>query len=300
MPAKRRGDCVSIRGESLSNKPMNHLFEQCLLSQPEMRAYALLDGAMLPFMPAQSRKLWPTEQAVSLLDGATPDEVKQVGPLLFPMSAEVDKQQRIKALADQQSGRTAGSIILTLLDQETLRSELRKYVDVRLEGGLSMVMRFYDSRVLPLWWEALPVDHQNFLSRICKQWLYWDEEMLPAKLALNASATCRAPDFPVALRQEQEDCLLTGMQPHMLIERFRVEDPDLLATIPVFERHDFFQMQIKNAAIHGISIAEDLEVYCYLALRHGPLFDKQAKFEAILSLKATGVTWTEALTSSGT
>lgn len=278
---------------------MNDLLEQCLLGQQDMRAYALVDGAMLHLMPTQSRKLWPAARAVSLFGGVTHDEVIHVGPLLFSLSTGADQHQKIKALVDQQSGLSTGSIILTPWDLSTLSTELRKYIDVRLEGGVSMIMRFYDSRVLPHWWEALPLAHRYSLSRICTQWLYWDEGLRPAKLALEASDKIHFPEFPVSLTQMQEDSLLTDMQPHMLIERFRREDPALLATIPAPERYDFFQMQIKNAATHGISMTEDLEMYCYLALRHGAQFNAQAEFKSILKLKAEGATWAEALTAAG-
>lgn len=278
---------------------MNDLLEQCLLSHQDMCAYALVDGAMLQLMPTQSRKTWPAERAVSLFDGVTHDEVMHVGPLLFPLSTGAYRHQKIRCLADQLSGRSCGSIILTPLDLTALSTELRKYIDVRLEGGVSMIMRFYDSRVLPYWWKTLPLAHRIFLSRTCTQWLYWDEKLRPTKLALEKSDKIHTPEFPISLTQGQEDCLLTSMQPHMLIERFRGEDPALLATIPAPERYELFQMQIKNAVAHGISAPEDFEIYCYLALRHGAQFDTQAEFKSVLKLKAEGASWADALTEVG-
>ncbi|MGS0895973.1 DUF4123 domain-containing protein [Burkholderia stagnalis] len=268
-----------------------------LSSQDGLRAYILIDGALLDMQADDVKHPWPTFVAVSLLDGAD-DDARAVGPLLFEWQPAADAGDDAARAADPRGiPWSAASVLVSPLTFAQLAAHLAPMVDVQLEQMESvMLMRFFDPRVLPFWLDMLPAAHRAYLARGVRHWIHLDTELRIRTAEIVASANVRqAVEFPLALTQAQEDALLDACYPYTLLERLQAEKPALLAPLPVARRYGFVRDQLARCRAHGAESAASLLVYCELALRYGPRFDEHPAMAAVFDAVAQGQAFPQAL-----
>jgi len=286
---------VTVCGQDMMDKRhmeiahvLSAALHQAAAGATSARLFALVDGALLREFPKRVQQLWRAENALSLLTGATGMGAAAVGPLLFELSPDQMAAGRPATLLDMKTGRSAGSFLASGQRLNELAAVLAQYVDVKLDDGSTMVMRFFDPRVLPFWLNILQPDHSAHLASAVSRWLYWDAQLALRAVDLNSrNASEAAATFPVQLSSGAEQKLLDNCYPFTVIERFRVEDAAALAQVPLKDRYDFFRDQLSRAAGHGIQGAGEVEAYCGLAIEFGPHFDEdQAIRSTLLKVKA--------------
>ncbi|WP_175831958.1 DUF4123 domain-containing protein [Burkholderia cepacia] len=272
------------------------VLQAALSSQDGLRAYVLIDGALLATLPDEERASWPAFVAASLLDNAD-DDARIVGPLLFewqPADGSADA-------ADEADPRdipwSAASVLVSPLTLAQLAAHLVPMVDVQLEQMESaMLMRFFDPRVLPFWLDMLPAAHRAYLAQGVRRWLHLDTELTVQATEITAPANVKqVAEFPLQLSQVQEDDLLAACYPYTMIERLRAEKPALLASLPAAQHYGFVRDQLARCQAHGAESAVSLLIYCELALRYGPRFDEHPAMVAVFDAVAQGQDFPEAL-----
>jgi hypothetical protein len=219
-----------------------------------------------------------------------------VGPLLFELSSEQIDAGLPASLLEAQTGQSAGSFLASDQSLNDLAACLAQYVDVKLADGSTMVMRFFDPRVLPFWLNVLQPTHSAHLAAAVSNWSYWDGQLLLHTLNLKEERSIAAEaTFPMHLSSEAEQKLLDACYPYTLIERFRKEDAAALARVPLKDRYDFFQDQLARAHAYGIRNAGEVEAYCGLAIELGSNFDEDKAIRSALLKVKSGEKLTEAL-----
>ncbi|WP_244127988.1 DUF4123 domain-containing protein, partial [Burkholderia gladioli] len=205
-----------------------------LSSRDGLRAYVLIDGALLDTLPDDDKASWPAFVAASLLDDAADDEARIVGPLLFEWQPGADGADAADAIEPRSIPWPAASVLVSPLSLERLAAHLAPMVDVQLEQMESvMLMRFFDPRVLPFWLDMLPAAHRAYLAQGVRHWIHRDTSLQLRTADIAAPANVRqAAEFPLQLTQAQEDDLLAACYPYTMLERLRTEKPALLASLP--------------------------------------------------------------------
>lgn len=283
-----------------SESPLGHALASAVASEETRHAFALVDGAILRDLPVRARQRWPASKARSLLTGATGTGAAEAGPLLFPLSKQEVQDGLPDTLLDATTGRHAGSFLLSALDLNALAARLSPFVDVKMADDSTMVMRFFDPRVLPFWLVLAQAAFSRHLAGTLSRWFYWDAQLALKAVPFTAPGGAAADaGFPLRITSAQEQQLLEACHPYTLIERFRVEDPAALAKVPVTERYAFFQTQIERARGHGIEATGELEAYCSLAIDLGPLFDEHEVMRTPWRDVKAGAKLADALASVG-
>lgn len=286
----------------MTNDPMAaqaaDALRSALSSQDGLRAYVLIDGALLDSLPDDERARWPAFVAASLLEDAD-DDARAVGPLLFEWhpagGAEVEADAETDAGAqDPTDSRSipwsAASVLVSPLPFGRLAAHLAPMLDVQLEQMEStMLMRFFDPRVLPFWLDTLPAAHRAYLAQGVRHWIHPDTELKIRAADIEAPANVKADaEFPLQLTQAQEDDLLAACYPYTLIERLRTEKPALLAALPAGQHYGFVRDQLVRCRAHGAESAVSLLIYCELALQYGPRFDEDPAMAVVFDAVAQG------------
>jgi len=247
-------------------------------------------------MAAQTRRKWSLHQSTSLLGNGVEDDVAQSGPLLFQLTIADIEAGLPETLIDRATGYAAGSFIISAKDVESLTESLAAFVNIELGDGEEMLMRFFDPRVLPFWFDAILSPYKQVLTNYALRWFYWDSGLALQELALfQPFGESQKTPFPMQLSQQQETGLLDACHPFTLIERFRNEDPDALAELPVAMRYAFFKNQLHRCTGYGLEGAPAIEAYCSLAIRLGANFDKHPLIAPAMSAVADGASLQEAL-----
>ncbi|KWH22335.1 hypothetical protein WL99_28135 [Burkholderia cepacia] len=271
--------------------------QAALSSQDGLRAYVLIDGALLDTLPDDDKASWPAFVAASLLDDAADDEARIVGPLLFEWQPGADGADAADAIEPRSIPWPAASVLVSPLSLERLAAHLAPMVDVQLEQMESvMLMRFFDPRVLPFWLDMLPAAHRAYLAHGVRHWIHRDTSLQLRTADIAAPANVRqAAEFPLQLTQAQEDDLLAACYPYTMLERLRTEKPALLASLPPAQHYGFVRDQLARCRAHGADSAASLLIYCELALRYGARFDEDPAMAAVFDAVAQGQAFPEAL-----
>jgi len=272
------------------------VLQAALSSQDGLRAYVLIDGALLNALPDEEKASWPAFVAASLLDNAD-DDARVVGPLLFEWQPADDSADAVGETGPRDIPWQAASVLVSPLTLAQLAAHLAPMVDVQLEQMESaMLMRFFDPRVLPFWLEMLPAAHRAYLAQGVRHWIHLDTglQIRTAEIAAPANVK-QAAEFPLQLSQAQEDDLLAACYPYTMIERLRAEKPALLASLPAAQHYGFVRDQLARCQAHGAESAAALLIYCELALRYGPRFDEHPAMAAVFDAVAQGQDFPQAL-----
>ncbi|RQP23753.1 DUF4123 domain-containing protein [Piscinibacter terrae] len=258
------------------------------------RRYALLDGALLKGFSQQTRRHWLLAAGVSLFGDDADAAATEVGPLLFELNAGADADEFPLGMVDDTMGMCAGSVVESELPGVDLAKRLSRFLDVRLDDGSMMVMRFFDPRVLPAWLEVLPDQYKAELGSVVSRWLYRDHSLEMRSWCFDLQEPTSA-QFPWAVAAQDEQRLMDRCLPYTVIARFSKEDPQALRKVPLNQQYSFFSQQIERCRSRGLESMGDIEVYCGLAIEVGQAFDETAAFGRCLAEVNAGCSLGEAL-----
>jgi hypothetical protein len=278
--------------------PAHRMIDTALADAPGLRAYVLVDGALLQTQGAAQRERWPLFAGLSLLENADLD-AQAVGPLLFGLPPAVEADET-GAADDTGIVWPASSVIVSPLPLKELAAHLTPMLDVKLEQmDSTMLMRFFDPRVLPFWLDMLPADHRAWLARGVHDWIHLDahQHLHAARMEMprrtgEIDLTAR---FPLQLSQQQEDDLLAACYPYTMIERLRSEFGTLMERVPLATQYDFVRGQLDRCRAHGADSPASMVTWCELALRYGPHFDEHPAMQPVIAALDDGQTFTQAL-----
>lgn len=281
--------------------PARRIIDTVVAGGEGLHAYVLVDGALLQTRSAAQRERWPTFAGLSLLANADLD-TQAVGPLLFelPLEAEAEEADEADAADDGGIVWDASSVIVSPLTLRALAAHLTPMLDVQLEQmDSTMLMRFFDPRVLPLWLDLLPADHFAWLARGVQGWIYRDARRNLNLARIEAPGKSGELDaaarFPLQLSQQQEDDLLAACYPYTLLERLRSEFASLMEHVPPANQFDFVCEQLDRCRAHGADSPASLLTWCELALGYGPHFDEHPAMQPMIAALDEGLDFAQAL-----
>lgn len=166
------------------------------------------------------------------------------------------------------------SWIESSLGLDAMREHLRSLARVEAEDGARYEMRYYDTRILPAWYQMLDTPQEAHALGPLNSWTYLDRDGLPCTLFGHAHA--QAPDARILqLTAAQERALLEATLPDIILEHLEQNGNADLAAMPRVQRYGFIADQVKKATSqYGICTTKEIALFCSLALGIGRNFDR--------------------------
>ena len=238
--------------------------------------YILIDSAQLPDLP-QAIKRGPLRHLprVSLFDTLYrhgQDRGAQVGadagPYLFALSPSEFQEPALDYTLDKALETYGVSWLVSPLPMSELALRLAKRTEAKLTENMEVLLRFYDSRVLPNVIAVLTTQQADIFSSISHGWWYADRD--------ESLRSCRCQfkqddpfHHPLEFSQEQENALTELAFPDTVLEQLQHNQSDLVGRMNRAELHAFVKRQIVNTNALGLDSMPDILAYCVLALLKG-------------------------------
>lgn len=155
-----------------------------------------------------------------------------------------------------------------------LAAHLRSLTRVEAEDGESYDIRFYDTRILPAWYQMLDTSQEASALGPIASWTYLGRDGMPCTLFGHARLDARACDM-MKLTAAQERLLLEAALPDIVLKHLEQNGNADLAAMPRAQRYSFIADQVQKATTqYGIASIQELVLFCSLALGVGRNFDK--------------------------
>ena len=117
--------------------------DQVLFADPDLQAYAVLDGASIPEL---REKLFEHEpEQICLFRGELEPDMASVAPYLVRLEPDSDFA---KWIMEEGWGKHWGIFALAPVPLRVLRNHFRSLLQVQIPDGRTLSFRFYDPRVL--------------------------------------------------------------------------------------------------------------------------------------------------------
>lgn len=246
------------------------------------RVFALVDGALARDALAKFGRQAPYHSVVPP-DGAVSLADLSALPFLLDLSAlDAEWHNRcIANLVELAIEHSAVSWLTSTLSLPELATQLGKRMDVELSGNLSMLLRFADTRVLPILHDTLHLAQRASFFGCCDGWWYLDRQEKLREFPLRESAPA-AYLPPLRLDASQEQQLIDAAEPDAVLQLLAQHDAESLNRVPHTARYDFARQSINDAKRWGLETPSDLMLYCMVALEQGPEFAEQAAWATAL------------------
>jgi len=221
----------------------------------QMRFYRRLDGWRASYL--------------SLFSGHAEESLIDIAPLLIDVSDDDETCERIVEEATR-IGRLKPcvSLLESPWSLDELAAHLGQFHLVRMPDGRMMVMRWYDTRILPTWFDLLSIGQREIFMEPVAAWTYFDRfgesRSLPVVDSDGASASSVV--LPFRLDEAQASALFAASEPDGLIMELRKVIPDEMRRIPYAVLHPFVSEQLRAAYQHGLDKLSDQVQYLLLAL----------------------------------
>jgi hypothetical protein len=243
--------------------------------------YLLVDAAQYPGIWRVLQYRFRRLQWLSLYEETTEmEDAVHTGPVLIKVTTNQTKT--LAWFLDHTQDIHGLSWLLSPLSLVELRGHLNSLMQVVAADSSEYTMRFFDTRILPVWYEVLSYEQKLHAFGPITNWSFLNREGMECTLKGKAHHTAPLPKC-LRLTPAQEDAMLSAAMPDLVIQQLEnTANPDL-AAMPGYQRYGFIVEQIDRAKIrYGLQSLSDIVFYCTLALSIGENFDQLQSVAEIL------------------
>ncbi len=209
----------------------------------------------------------------SLFRGTSEEDLIEIAPLLIPVNA-LDEGPRGKLFAWAQStGYASPSVSWFEADAAfaDLADHLRLFHTVGLSEGQTMLMRWYDTRILPVWLACLAAPQAEAFAAGTFNWHFVDRSGRVATLSMDnhAKAFPPPPNFGqplITLTDQQYGLLVDAADLDALLGHLRRIIPDELKRVPHAKLMRFVSRYQQEAISAALDDMDRQTQYVLLAL----------------------------------
>lgn len=279
------------------NNQMNILFktfEKYPLDEIGLNIYALADAAQDKKFLTYLNNL----RIKCLLKEASGEKAREISPHLIALPKDFESIEW-SWISKNISGTPQMTIIVTKLSFEELYDHLRKFLEVRFEGGLEMILAFWDPLILAtlignnkdkkLYVAGPVLDYEQsstFLGPV-QSWWYWDRlGELQVLFGLNKIYEHYEKNKiePLVFSAEQEELMVEATFPDNIIYYLKLNNSFLIREISDIDLYDFVTSSIPEARLYGLSGTRDILNFICLKLIYGNDYLNISKVNDVLNL----------------
>lgn len=203
----------------------------------QRQLYLLVDTAHAENSHLQLNR-WEVPYA-SLFDGTAEASLIEIAPLMIGVNGLADDQQSrlFQWVQNMAYASPCLSWFETDVDLPKMAQHLRQFHLVGLSEGQTMLMRWYDTRILPVWFACLTTDQANAFAAASFNWHYVDRTGSMSALPFDqrANPLPEAPPFGqplICLSDSQYSLLVDAADLDVLLNHLRRVIPDELKRVP--------------------------------------------------------------------
>lgn len=232
-----------------------------------MNRYAVIDSAQRPHFHERLQRLGAPYR--SLFDLTAESSLLDIAPLLVTWP-DTGGNTQLDAEILQMGAQKPGVVLLwSALDVDELAQTLRAFhlAKVPEKGGREMLLRWYDTRVLPALLDLLlPAQRAGLLEGV-QRLQYFDRYGDLQEWPLAEGDEGDLPALPpLRLDEHQYAALLDACEPDVAIAQLRRVIPDEMKRVPYRSLYPFVVSQMQATIGHGVDQVDDHVQYLLLAL----------------------------------
>lgn len=260
------------------------------------KLYLLADHAGLPCLSRELRTNgidW-----INLFGDDKRPALTSASPLLIEVkfsNGRPVKRQFLQWL--QENGQHSSSVLLMAspLGTQGLAQALSKRVDGILSEGEEIVIRFFDTRVLPKLMGVMKDDERKVWLSIASGWWFTNRDGMTEHIESEYQLHDNLHP-PLSLSDDQMSRLLDASEVDQIAYLLESNVPEQFQIINPVDRYRLLRAKMTTAKELGITKLGDLALYCGLALLHGSDFDVQPPWnDVLLRVKASEMTLAQAV-----
>lgn len=219
----------------------------------DSRFYALIDTAQKEGL--HRMLLNSGASCRSLFDGYPEESLPEIAPWLVslplpnernPIQSPIERLAKINPMV---------SWLSSSLAIDDLAEHLRQFHIVEIPGGQRMLLRYYDTRILPVWLAVLTPEQRGWFRRGVDHWQYHDRFGETQGLQLDPVAPMPALPKHLMLDQAQLDRLIAAGDTDRLLMQLKQIIPDQIRQVDYKSCYLFLDgevQQYKRARIEGM------------------------------------------------
>jgi hypothetical protein len=233
-----------------------------------MRYYAVIDSAQRPHFHERLDRLGAAY--CSLFDEQAEESLTEIAPLLVACDRADPTSRLALELERLGAAKPAVSYIGSALPMQDLACHFRAFHLVKVpaeQGERDMLLRWYDTRILPVWLQLLTAEQKAVFTAGIEEWHYFDRfgDLQPLPLPGPLAAGLAALP-PLRLDDAQYAEFLEACEPDVAIAQLRRIIPDEMRRVEHRVLYPFVQQQMEQARAHGLGSIDDHVHYLLLAL----------------------------------
>jgi hypothetical protein len=244
-----------------------HLQERAV--EKKLQVSLIVDQSAFPRMAEAQRLLSGLDVRNVLKDMASAD-LDGASPLLlsWPQLAS-PPVALVRWLYTQGRCANAVSVLLSSLPPPQLHTELSQRTHVMLPGNLLMVLRYFDTRMLPLLPRMLAPEQYGAFTGCAAEWHYLGRDGALMQLPPPAVAHAGLYTSPLNLTDAQERLLLDdGLADSVIDQLLDADSPSLRGLDPA-QQYERISPLVADAGRWGLSDTMEVLAYVDTALHEG-------------------------------
>ncbi|WP_202724510.1 DUF4123 domain-containing protein [Acinetobacter pittii] len=267
-------------------------FEKYPLDQIGLNIYAIADAAQ----DKKFLKVLEHLRQKCLLKEASGEKAKEISPHLIQLPKNFTSLEW-EWIESNVAGTTKMTIIITPLTFDYLYKHLRNFLDIEFDGGLEMMLAFWDPAILAtlvghkadktLYVQGSVFNPQQIeaLLKPIQSWWYWDRlSNLQSIFGLNERVEVLPPiEKPLHFTVEQEEMMVEATFPDNLIYYLKLNNSFLVDKIDDKSLYEFVIKSIPEARDYCLSGTRDILNFICLKLMYGVQFESDHKLQYLLN-----------------
>lgn len=240
--------------------------------------YLLLDGAQIDNLQRQVFRLQEGADYVTLYRKTAYADLADCGPVLIKTTPDSPLLRHFQA--HWQS--TAGLQVFSDADPAELQTHLRSLVHARVPGGSTVLFRYHDPRILPLWLETLSAEERDYCMGPVERFVMCDAAGEPVVFERQGPGRPAAPYAAqpwLQLSEAQLERLNEAKQAEFdrrLLGHLQTHFPERLAALDADAQRRLVHSCREGAAQYGYSSAAEVARWSGLVVLLGDDFPNAA------------------------
>lgn len=263
-------------------------FRFAISKNSELSIYALIDASFEYAQHRPQRFSWKS-QATAIYDGTAFDELKDASPYLLPLSADlVIMRHELRKIFKVSSGVPMVSFIASSLSTSELCDVFKPFLEISVDDEQSFLLRFSDTRVLPVLDAILCKENITGWRRGIAHW--WMPDRAGKIFSLpdyeNNERIFNPEKNSLSLPQLSFNLLIEAGECDAILDAISDQNPDLLNDrLPSFNYALAHEMKSKIKKFR-IENFPDVVMFCTTALATSEHFHTHPDFNAVLKSAA--------------
>jgi Domain of unknown function (DUF4123) len=258
--------------------------------------YLLVDQSVFPYITKVRNKIAGL-QIVNILDANAHQSIDAASPLLIKWDINDLNNEAIQWFCTQGVYANGLHVLKSVLPLTQLAEKLAERSDALLPDNMTVLLRYFDSRILASLLKILTTEQMNLLTNDIQSWWYVNRsgELTIACLD-NHGQSEPAIQPQIIFNAEQEARLLDAANGDMILNQLQQNPPEIMYQMRPDQQYELVTHLIGMALENGIQQIPEWLAFCTLGFTTQGAIYQQAPWPNLLSqVKLGKITFVEAL-----